>query len=232
MRASSVVQNFLVPNLRRKINKFNAHHDEKPKEPPIEWSSQPPAYHLKSTTSPSRTNPLISDIIGELNHHAIDNGDVKIPTSDFPVESNYESVTDPDTTPIKSIDYDEIDHLLKFFYSGHNDDILDANLQMLQVWLVVALTSKFYTLSTVLFHKDGGAKFSVTNYMSHFSMFVPTKSTVKLENENTGHAQGIGIILCRFTNCLIIYTVGIVYYCPGHPSNTLSLGALKFFICF
>ena len=41
-----------------------------------------------------------------LNHHAIDNGDDKIPTSDFPVESNYESVPDPNTTPIKSIDDD------------------------------------------------------------------------------------------------------------------------------
>ena len=50
--------------------------------------------------------------MGELNHNAIDNGDVKIPTSDFPVESNYESFPDPDTTPIKSIDDDEIYHLL------------------------------------------------------------------------------------------------------------------------
>ena len=42
----------------------------------------------------------------KINHRAIDNGDVKFPTSDFPVESNYESVLDPDTTPIKSIDDD------------------------------------------------------------------------------------------------------------------------------
>ena len=44
--------------------------------------------------------------MGRLNHHAIDNGGVKVPTSDFPVDFNYASVTDPDTTPIKSIDYD------------------------------------------------------------------------------------------------------------------------------
>ena len=61
-------------------------------------------------------------------------------------------------------------------------------------------------------------------------MFVPTKATVKLANGNTGHAQGIGIILCRFTNFSIIYPVGPVYYCPGHPSNTISSGALKFYI--
>ena len=50
--------------------------------------------------------------MGKLNHHSIDNGDVKIPISDVPVESNYDSVPDPDTTPIKSIDDDEMDHLL------------------------------------------------------------------------------------------------------------------------
>ena len=63
-------------------------------------------------------------------------------------------------------------------------------------------------------------------------MFVPTKATVKLANGNTGHPQGIGIILCRFPNCSIIYPVGPVYYCPGHPSNTISSGALKFYIGF
>ena len=55
--------------------------------------------------------------MGKLNHHAIYNGDVKIPTSDFPVESSYESVPDSDTTPIKSIDDDEMDHLQEFFHS-------------------------------------------------------------------------------------------------------------------
>ena len=97
---------------------------------------------------------------------------------------------------------------------------------------MVAPPSKFYTVSTVLFHKDRGANVAVKICMSHFSMFVPTKSTVKLANENTGHAQGIGIILCRFPNCLIIYPVGSVYYCPGQPSNTISSGALKFYIDF
>ena len=75
---------------------------------------------------------MISDIMEKLNHHTIDNGDVKISTSDVPVESNYESVSDPDTTPIKPIDDDEMDHLLEFFHSEHDDDILDVDLQMLQ----------------------------------------------------------------------------------------------------
>ena len=125
-----------------------------------------------------------------------------------------------------------MDHLLELFHSEHDDDYLDIDLQMLQAWLVVAPPSIFYTISTLLFHKYGGANVAVTNCMSHFSMFVPTNATVKLANGNMGHAQGIGIILCCFTNCSIIHPVGTVYYCPGHPSNTISSGALKFYIGF
>ena len=65
-----------------------------------------------------------------------------------------------------------------------------------------------YTVSTVLFHKYVGAKFSVANCMSHFNMLVPTKANVKLANGNTGHAQLIGVILCHFPNCSIIYLAG------------------------
>ena len=95
---------FLPPSLRRKINQFNSLHGDEPKEPPREWNIKPPADHFKYRNSPSITNSVISAIMGKLNHHAIDNGDVKIPTSEFPVESKSESVPDPYTTPIKSID--------------------------------------------------------------------------------------------------------------------------------
>ena len=98
------------------MNQLNALHGDKPKEPPREWNSQPPAAHFKSRSSPSRTNPVVSSIMGKINHHAIDNGDIQIPTSDVPDESNYDSVLDPDTTPIKSINDDEMDHLLEFFH--------------------------------------------------------------------------------------------------------------------
>ena len=50
--------------------------------------------------------------MGRLNHNGIDNGDVKVHPSEFPFESNSESVPYPDTTLIKSIDGDEMDHLL------------------------------------------------------------------------------------------------------------------------
>ena len=53
-------------------------------------------------------------------------------TSDIPVEPSDDSVPDPDTTPIKSIDDDEMDHLLEFFHSEHDDDLLDVDLQMPQ----------------------------------------------------------------------------------------------------
>ena len=87
-----------------------------------------------------------------------------------------------------------------------------------------------YIVSTVLFHKYGGANFALTNCMSHFSMFFPTKATVKLSNGNTVYDQIIVIVLCCSPNCSIIYPFGPVYYFPGHSSNTISSGALKFYI--
>ena len=122
------------------MNQFNELHGDEPKEPPREWHSQSPASNLKYITSTFRTNPVISDIMGKLNHHAIDNGDIKIPTSDVPVESNYDSFPDPDTTSIKSIDEDEMDHLMELFHSEHDEDLLDVDLQILQACLVVAPT--------------------------------------------------------------------------------------------
>ena len=54
---------FLPSSLRIKMNKFNALHGGEPKEPPREWNSQPPAAHLKSRSSSSRTNPMVSAIL-------------------------------------------------------------------------------------------------------------------------------------------------------------------------
>ena len=123
-------------------------------------------------------------------------------------------------------------HLREFLDSEHDADILDVDLQMLQAWLVVAPTSKLNTVSTVLLHKYGRKNVAVKNCMSHFSMFVPTKPAAKQTNGNTGHAQGIGIVFCRLTNCYIIYPVVSVYYCTGQLSNTISSGALKFYVGF
>ena len=84
----------------------------------------------------------------------------------------------------------------------------------------------------MLFHKYEGANFAVENFMSRFSMLIPTKANVKLDNGNIGYTQVIGIILCRFPNCYIIYPTGSVYYFTVQPSNTISLGALLFYIGF
>ena len=65
----------------------------------------------------------------KLNHNAINNGDI---TSDVPVNSSYDSVIDPDTIPIKSIDDDEMNHPQEFFHSEHDDYLLHVELQMLQ----------------------------------------------------------------------------------------------------
>ena len=56
-------------------------------------------------------------------------------------------------------------HILELFHSEYDDNILDADIQMLQACLLVAPTSRIYTVSVVLFHKYGGANVSVTNCM-------------------------------------------------------------------
>ena len=54
----------------------------------------------------------------------------------------YESVPDPDTTPIKLIDDDEMDYLLESFHSESDDNIFYFDLQMMQTLLVVVNFSK------------------------------------------------------------------------------------------
>ena len=95
---------------------------------------------------------------------------------------------------------------------------------------MVSPPSKFYKFSFVFFHKDVGDNVTVTNFISHFSKFFPTKAIVKLANLNTVHSQVIGIVVCCFPNGSTIYLVVTVYYFPGHPSNTISSGALKTFM--
>ena len=60
------------------MNQLKALHGEEPTDPPREWKSQTPEGHFKPRTYPPKTSPVVSDIIGRLNHHAIDNGDVEV----------------------------------------------------------------------------------------------------------------------------------------------------------
>ena len=99
------------------MNQFNNLHGDEPNEPPGEWNSQSPEDRFKSRTSPPKTILIVSAIMGTLNHYAIDNVDFEVRPSEFPDEFNSYYVPDPDTTPIKSIDDDEMYHLLEFFHS-------------------------------------------------------------------------------------------------------------------
>ena len=113
------------------MNQFNDLHDDEPTDPQREWNIQLQSYHFKSRNSPPKTSPVFSAITGVLNHHVIDNGDVEVHPSEFPVKSNSEYVPDADTTLIKSIYDDGMDHLLELFHSEHDDDLLDVDLHML-----------------------------------------------------------------------------------------------------
>ena len=55
---------------------------------------------------------MVLDIMGRLNHNAVDNIDFEVYPSEYTFEYTSDSVPDPDTTTIKSIDDDEMDHLL------------------------------------------------------------------------------------------------------------------------
>ena len=87
--------------------------------------------------------------------------------------------------------------------------ILTCSWLSTECWLL--LIRNFIQFKLCFYHKYGGENFGFTNFLSHLSMFVPTRSNVKLTDVNTGHSQRIGIILCWFTNCTIIYTVGPFY---------------------
>ena len=116
---------------------FNDLHGEEPNELTREWNIQPPEAHIKSRTSTTKTSPVVSVITGRINHHVIDNDDVEVQPSYFPVESNSESVPYPDTNTIKSTNDDEMDHLLELLHSEHDDYFLDVDLHMIQDLLVV-----------------------------------------------------------------------------------------------
>ena len=94
------------------MNQTNVFHGDEPTETPRERNRQPQSDHFKSRTSPPKTSPLVSYIIGRLNHHSIDNGDIEVHPSEFPFEFNSKSVPYTDTTLIKSIGDYEMDYLM------------------------------------------------------------------------------------------------------------------------
>ena len=75
---------------------------------------------------------MFSDIMGRLNQHSIYNGGVEVHSSEFPVELKSESISDPDATPNKPIDDNEMDHILEIIHSEHDEDIMCIDIHMLQ----------------------------------------------------------------------------------------------------
>ena len=69
---------FLPQSLIRKINQFNALHADEPTEQPREFSSQPLVDHSKQRTYPPKTIPMVSGIVGRLNHHVVDNDEAEV----------------------------------------------------------------------------------------------------------------------------------------------------------
>ena len=55
-----------------------------------------------------------------------------------------------------------------------------------------------YTVSNVLFHKHIGVNVAVTNCMSYFYMFVPTKDTMKLAIETWETTKEFGLFYVAF----------------------------------
>ena len=91
-----------------------------------------PSVHLKYQTSPPKTSPVVSAILGRLNHHVIDNCDVEVYPSEYPFESTSEYVLHTETTLIKLIDDGKINQVLELFHSYNDDDLLDVDIQTLK----------------------------------------------------------------------------------------------------
>ena len=94
------------------MNQFKTLPSYEPTDPPWECNIQPPAVHFKSWTTSRKASPVVSDIMGKLNNNYVDNGDVEVQPSEYPFELTSEFVPDPDTTPITSIDDDEMGQIL------------------------------------------------------------------------------------------------------------------------
>ena len=114
------------------MNQFNVLHGDEPTNPLIDCNRQTPDIHFKYRNYPPKTSPVVLALTGRLNYHDVDIGDVEVYPSEHPLESTSDSVPDQDINMIKSNDDYERDQLLKFLHSGHDDDLLDIDLHMLQ----------------------------------------------------------------------------------------------------
>ena len=60
------------------MNQFKSINGDEPTDISREWNSQPLAVNFKSWISTSKNSPMILSIMGRLNNHGVDNGDIEI----------------------------------------------------------------------------------------------------------------------------------------------------------
>ena len=60
------------------LKEKNFLHGEETTDTPREWKIQPSEVHFKYHTHPPKTSNTVLDIIGRLNNHDVDNGDVEV----------------------------------------------------------------------------------------------------------------------------------------------------------
>ena len=78
----------LLPNIIRiNMNKFNGIHGEEKINHQENVTENLHKFTSNTTTPPQKIIPVVSDIMGRLNHHGVDNSDVKVYTSNYPLES-------------------------------------------------------------------------------------------------------------------------------------------------
>ena len=70
---------------RRKANQYNVIHSDKPTDTTRECSSQPSPVHSEYLNSDPKNIHAVWAIMGRLNHHTVDNGDIEVYTSYYPL---------------------------------------------------------------------------------------------------------------------------------------------------
>ena len=83
------------------MNQFNTLRDNKPIESLREFNIQPTEVHFKSCTSPTKTIPVVLDIMGIINHNAIGNDDVEVYPWNYRFEYNSDSIPYMDANLIR-----------------------------------------------------------------------------------------------------------------------------------
>ena len=76
---------FLLPSLGRNKKQYNVINGDQSPELPIEWNSQHPEVHFKPLNSDPKKIHMVSAIMGRLNINVVDNSDVEVYTSDYPL---------------------------------------------------------------------------------------------------------------------------------------------------